>query len=503
MHRIEKIMKQEGCKFPGITYSEVVLEPAFENAKKQLLEPMLEVNRAHLIMLVEQNLLSQEEGATILDAISQIDIETIKNTSYAGEYEDLFFLIESEIIRHAGEIGGSLHLARSRNDLGVAIYRMTLRQHILQTIQSAQNFQQTLLDVAEEHLDTLMLGYTHTQQAQPMTFAHYLLAVYDIVNRDVKRLLNAYKTCNKSPLGAAALTTTGFPINRYRVAELLGFDGLVENSYDAIAGADYLCEAACTIKVALINLGRVAQDLLLWSTQEFSAISVADPYVQISSIMPQKRNPVSLEHIRALSSSGVGDAETVLQMIHNTPFGDINDTEDDLQPFIWKCHKTAKDVYALSTVVIGTLKVNKNTLYKRAKESFATITELADALTREVKIPFRSSHAIASKLVRICMNRKLLPSQISDKHLEEAAIHILGKPLHLSNQFVENAMNPVQFIQKRSQPGGPAPTEVKRMIKNRKNNIIAQVLETKTLFDKLSSCSESLHEITNKWTKTD
>ncbi|MGV3466163.1 MAG: argininosuccinate lyase, partial [Heyndrickxia sp.] len=358
MDRIQKILKQEGFKFPGKTYTDVVLEPAFNNAKTQLLGPMLEVNYAHLVMLVEQKILPQEDGAAIRDALKQLDMERIKKSSYDGQFEDLFFLVESEIIRLAGEKGGSLHLARSRNDMGVAIYRITLREHLLQTIQAAQQFQQTLLEVAQEHVDTLMLGYTHTQQAQPMTFAHYLLAVYDVVERDVTRLFNAFRTCNTSPLGAAALTTTGFPIDRYRVKELLGFDDLVENSYDAIAGADYISEAASAVKVALINLGRVAQDLLLWSTQEFSAIKVADPYVQISSIMPQKRNPVSLEHIRSLSSSGVGAAETTLQMIHNTPFGDINDTEDDLQPYLWKCHKTAREVYTLSAVVIGTLQVN-------------------------------------------------------------------------------------------------------------------------------------------------
>jgi len=503
LNRIQKILKQEGIRFPGKTYTQVILEPAFNNAKIQLLEPMLLVNYAHLIMLVEQKIMTKEDGALIRDALNQLDIERIKKSSYDGQFEDLFFLVESEIIRLAGEKGGSLHLARSRNDMGVAIYRMTLRKHLLQTIISAQQFQQTLLEVAEEHADTLMLGYTHTQQAQPMTFAHYLLAVYDVVERDVIRLFNAFQTCNKSPLGAAALTTSGFPINRYRVKELLGFDELVENSYDAIAGADYISEAASAVKVALINLGRVAQDLLLWSTQEFSAIRVADPYVQISSIMPQKRNPVSLEHIRSISSSGVGTAETALQMIHNTPFGDINDTEDDLQPFLWKCHKTASEVYSLSTVVIGTLQVNKKTLYERSKQSFATITELADELTREVNIPFRTSHAIASKLVHICIERNIQPSQITSQHLDEAAVVILGRPLHLSNQFVEKAMDPNLFIQKRTQPGGPAHSEAKRMINVRNHQLKDRLSKTKKMQQKLSSSSKTMQEIADKWMKTD
>jgi argininosuccinate lyase len=499
MDRMQRVFEKEGYNFPGTTYAEVVLAPGFKNAKLMLLEPMIEINKAHLVMLVEQSLVTKEAAAKINEAIRKLELEKIKQTNYDGEFEDLFFLIENQIIKSAGEIGGSLHLARSRNDMGVAIYRITLRNHILCTIQSALSLQQTLLEIAAEHLDTIMLGYTHTQQAQPMTFAHYLLAVYDVLGRDIKRLVAAFHTCNSSPLGAAALTTTGFPINRYRVAELLGFNGLVENSYDAIAGADYLSEAASAVKVGLVNLGRVAQDLLLWSTQEFSTIRVADPYVQISSIMPQKRNPVSLEHIRALSSSGVGSADTILQMIHNTPFGDINDTEDDLQPHLWKCLKTADEVYRLFQVVVATLQVNKHSLYERTKSSFATITELADSLTREINIPFRTSHAIVSKLVTICMEHQLVPSQVTNKHLDEAAEQVIGKPLNVSNEFVQQAMDPTEFVQKRALPGGPAPKEVKRMIDQRVSTLEVKTDEIKEVLKKLSGCSNTLQEITNNW----
>ncbi len=315
----EAILSREGDSFPGATYAEVVLVPAYDNAKTVLLHPMLAIHKAHLIMMVEQSLLKRHEAQLIMKAIQTLDIPKLQETTYDGRFEDLFFLVESKIMQTAGEIGGSLHLARSRNDMGVAMYRMTLRQKLLDTIQSACAFLQALVDTASQHVDTIMLGYTHTQQAQPMTFAHYLTAVFDSVARDIKRLQAAYSTCNHSPLGAAALTTSGFPINRERVAQLLGFNDLVENSYDAIGGADYLGETAAALQVLFIGIGRFVQDLLLWSTQEFGAIRVADPYVQISSIMPQKRNPVSLEHIRSLSSSGVGRCTTVIQMLHNTP----------------------------------------------------------------------------------------------------------------------------------------------------------------------------------------
>ncbi|MFC4619385.1 argininosuccinate lyase [Camelliibacillus cellulosilyticus] len=497
----EAIYADEGKAFPGSTYAEVVLAPAYQNAKKVLLDPMLAINKAHLIMLKEQALISEEDAETIARAIHHLNLEEIKQSEYDGCFEDLFFFVEDRIMAAAGEIGGNLHLARSRNDMGVAMYRMTLRNKLLQVIQAAQTFQESLLDVAKEHADTLMLGYTHTQQAQPMTFAHYLLAVYDFVGRDVQRLKAAYDTCNKSSMGAAALTTSGFNINRARMAELLGFQGIVENSYDAIAGADYLGETATAVKLALINLGRFAQDLLQWSTQEFSVVRVADPYVQISSIMPQKRNPVSLEHIRALSSSGVGSASSVLQMIHNTPFGDINDTEDDLQPHIWKSLALTEQVYRLSRVVVGTLQINKKVAEQRAKDSFATITELADTLVRECQIPFRTAHAIVSAVVKMCLTRNLHVSDITKDMITEAAVKVSGKPLNLSDEVVKRALDPWHFVKIRALPGGPAPEETTRMVKERQAALKSARTLLKKEITRVKSAIDDLDKMTEKWSQ--
>lgn len=313
----EKWMETEGTTFPGKTYTEVVLEPAFNEAKAHLLSPMMAINKAHLIMLEKQELITHEQAETIAQAIRALDLEALKQASYTGLFEDLFFQVEHQLLEHAGDIAGNLHLARSRNDMGIAIYRMVLREKLIVTLSSALQLNEQLLLFAKEHQDTLMIGYTHTQQAQPTTLAHYFMAVVDSLNRDIRRMIAAYKNCNRSSMGAAALTTSGFAVSREQMMELLAFDELIDNSYDAIGGADYLGEVATAIQLAAINLGRVVQDMLLWCTQEFGALKVAAPYVQISSIMPQKRNPVSFEHMRALLSSCVGNTNTVLSMIHN------------------------------------------------------------------------------------------------------------------------------------------------------------------------------------------
>lgn len=498
----ETILRTEGRTFPGKTYTEVVLTPAYDHAKESLLDPMIAVHKAHLIMLVEQTLLSKEQALKIVEAIQQLDLEAIKKTTYDGHFEDLFFQVEDLIMSSSGEIGGSLHLARSRNDMGVAMYRLTLRQKLQTLMYSLLNFEQILLELASEHVETIMLGYTHTQQAQPTTLAHYLLAVFDSVGRDYTRLKAAYATTNRSPLGAAALTTTGFSIDRNRVAELLGFEGLVENSYDAIGGADYLGESASSVQLTLIGIGRCVQDLLLWSTQEFGALRIADPYVQISSIMPQKRNPVSLEHIRALSSSGIGRATTVLQMLHNTPFGDIVDTEDDLQPHLWSGINLADQIFRLLGVVLGTLEVNQKLLLERAKTSFASVTELADTLVREYQQPFRTAHSIASSVVKIALSADLDATQVTSEMVDVAAEQVIGRPLQLPESLVRQTMDPTYFVEIRKQTGGPAPLEIKRAIGARRKTLSESFIETEQTTAKITDSIAKLDDVFAKWRLT-
>lgn len=461
------ILQDEGNTFPGRTYREVVLEPAYNEAKQHLLDQMMAINKAHLVMLTEQRLVSQNEAKQIAKAINSLDIEWIRTSNYSGQVEDLFFQIEGELLKKAGDIAGNLHIARSRNDMAITMYRLTLREKMHNCLSSILFLKEQLLTFASEHVDTLMIAHTHTQQAQPTTLGHYIIAVVDSLTRDIKRMMAAYDNCNQSPMGAAAITTSGFNINRERMIELLGFDGLVENSYDAIAGADYIAEIMTATQITAINLGRFVQDLLLWSTQEYSILLVSDPYVQISSIMPQKRNPVSLEHIRSLLSSCVGNTQTVLSMLHNTPFGDIVDTEDDMQPYGWKSLDLLDKLCKLLGCVIATVEVNKGVLRERAKASFATITELADTLVRTDALSFRKAHEIASLVVKNAMAQIIPAHEIKLTLVNEVAKVVIGKTLQLDEEKLRLALDPDHFVKVRSLPGGPNPGEVKRMIKLR------------------------------------
>src|SRR5207344_744993 len=229
----------------------------------------------------------------------------------------------------------------------MTMYRMLQREFITSTAGAAIELRDTLIQLADRHRETVFAAHTHTQPAQPTTVAHYLLAVIEQLERDHGRLQAAYASTNRSPLGACAITGTGFPIDRQLTSDLLGFDCATGNTYGSIATVDYLLESVSATAVLLAGLGRVLQDLLLWCTMEFGYLRLADGFVQGSSIMPQKRNPVALEHARAIASKALGQASGIVLAVHNTPFGDIVDTEDDLQPLVAQMFKDAARAVSL------------------------------------------------------------------------------------------------------------------------------------------------------------
>jgi argininosuccinate lyase len=291
--------------------------------------------------------------------------------------------------------------------------------------------------------------------------AHYGAAVLSFLARDAGRLRAAYARTNRSPLGAAAFTTTGFPIDRALTAEWLGFDGLMENSHDAIGAADHMTEAMGALITMALSLSRVTRDLLFWTTQEAAAIRIHDSFIQISSIMPQKRNPVVLEHLRARLGRLIGQAQTVLTLAHSVPYGDTQDIEDEIHAPLFGACETAADVLSLYTAVFQTLEVNREHLAARAEAGFTTATELADTLTRDVGLPFRTAHRVVSRLVRSAVSQGLTPGDVTPALLDRAAQAVMGRPLALSAEVVRRALDPAHFVAVRTQPGGPAPATMR------------------------------------------
>src|SRR5579864_113357 len=289
-----------------------------------------------------------------------------------------------------------MHTARSRNDIAITLYRMTLRRELLALATAVVDVRAVALDLAARNIETIMPAHTHTQPAQPTTLAHYLLGVAEFLARDYWRIQAAFTRVNLNPLGACAITTTGFSIDRQITTRLLGFEGLAENSYGAIASIDYVTESAAAVAVAMVNAGKFVQDLLLWSSREFGFLRLSDAFVQSSSIMPQKRNPVALEHTRILASRALGEAQAVLTCAHNTPFGDINDSEDDLQPLVFLMFADAQRALRLLAGAMRSAEVDRARLASRAARDFLTVTELADTLVRNEGLSFRQAHDLVA-----------------------------------------------------------------------------------------------------------
>ena len=436
-----------------------VLEQNFEDAKAFFLGPLMAIHYAHLVMLVERGIVTGDDGRAIAAALDAIPLADVAQTRYDGTYEDLFFYVDRLLIERIGEdAAGRLHTARSRNDIDMTMYRMRQRELILALLERVQQLREALLDVAEGHRHHVFPAHTHTQPAQPTTVAHYLLAVIEQLERDTSRLQAAYGRTNVSPLGSCAITGTGFPIDRARTAALLGFSGSSGNTYGSIATVDYLLESVSAAAVLLAGLGRVVQDLLLWCTAEFGFLRLADGFVQCSSIMPQKRNPVALEHARAIGSKALGQASAVLLTVHNTPFGDIVDTEDDLQPLVFAMFNDAARAVRLVASAMATAAFDEARMARRAGEGWITVTELADTLARDHGIAFKTSHRIAARLVQESAARPEVPPATL---LTEIAAS-LGATVSYSPEQLADLLSPARFVEVRRTPGGPAPEETAR-----------------------------------------
>lgn len=466
MYTLKEAFEQiDGTSFPGKTFSETLLKPIFYDQKEHLFDAMFMIHKAHTKMLAEQKILAKDEAEKILAAVDQVEKMDRVAIEYQPEYEDLFFLVESRIGDIIGdELAGKMHIAKSRNDMGEAMYRIVLRDYLRSTIGHAEKLADALLYQAEQHVETIMPAHTHTQPAQPTTFGHYLVALYDNLSRDLERLKQAYLTVNQSPMGAAAITTSGFPINRERMVELLEFDGLIENSYDAIGSGDYLTEAAQALVSLMTNMGRWLQEFLRMTSKEVGLIKVSDAYVQISSIMPQKRNPVSIEHSRSIASSAAAEGMAVVHMVHNTPFGDINDTEDDLQPHLYAGFQKGIRVLRLMEAVVMTIEFDRERAYQQARENMITITELADVLARDYHVSFRKAHHQASVISK---KADKLGKELYELELDQVNDWLDG--VKLSEKDWNEIIDPYYFVERRRVTGGPNPRVVRKMIEKRKN----------------------------------
>jgi argininosuccinate lyase len=445
--------------FPDPTYKETVLRPLFDGAKTHHVDGFRAIDRAHLVMLTETSILTRETAGKIARALIEIEAAVDPEMlAYTGEVEDFFFLIEAELRKRLGpDEAGRLHTGRSRNDIDHTLFKLALKPRVDRLADKLRALTRAALALAEREKATLIVAYTHGQPAQPTTFGHYLGAAIEVMLRDNDRLAQARTLLDLSPMGAAAITTSGFPLDRSRVAHLLGFAAPLENSYGCIAAIDYITATYSAIELVFLHLGRVIQDLQAWSTFEVGQLNVPNSFVQISSIMPQKRNPVAIEHLRHLCSQAMARARVVRDITHNTPFTDMNDSEGETQEAGYQTFATGERVLDLLTAMLPALGIDGRRVQENIRRSCITLTELADTLVRREDLSFRAAHEIASAVARaVVAVDGDLPGDGYEPFVAAFQHHIGRAPALTEQEFVA-AVSPEHFVAVRERFGGPGP----------------------------------------------
>ncbi|MEM2282571.1 MAG: argininosuccinate lyase [Candidatus Hadarchaeales archaeon] len=425
---------------------------------------------AHVIALQEAGIIG-EEGKKIVEALVWLFGRALAGElKVEGKFEDVHEFIETQVIQRVGmEVGGKMHTGRSRNDQVALAVRMRVREELHRVSDLVLLLARSLLKRAEETAEVPIPLYTHTRQAQIGTLGHYFLSKVDELLENFERLSDCYKRVNLCPLGACAIGGTSFPLLRERVAELLGFEGLVENSIQAVSNRDFMLEIASNLSILMVGLSRLAEDLILWSGEEFGFISISEEFASTSSVMPQKVNPCTLELIRAKAAEVLGLTTALFSTFKGLITGynrDLQETKSEL----WRCFELAEDSLRVMRGIVSTLEVNRERCVSAVEGSFAVALDLAEALVRERSIPFRTAHILVGRVVRRAFESGKRLGEISPALLEEEAKQ-LGLTLEVSEEFVRKYTNPLLSLQARKSKGSPNPLEVKRMLAERYRSV--------------------------------
>ena len=413
-------------------------------------------SKAHCAMLVAQRILSPEDGAAIAAGLDQIRSEIESGSfAYRAEREDIHMNIEARLTELIGPAAGRLHTARSRNDQVATDLRLWVRGAIERLDALMQELQRALIDRAEAEAATVMPGYTHLQIAQPVTLGHHLMAYVEMIGRDRGRLADCRRRLNQSPLGAAALAGTSFPIDRHATAAALGFDGPAANSLDAVSDRDFAIEFAAAAALAGMHLSRFAEEIVLWCSDGFGFIALSDAFTTGSSIMPQKRNPDAAELVRAKTGRLNGSLIALLTVMKGLPLAYGKDMQEDKIP-VFEAADALELCLAATTGMVQDMKPDRARLRAAAERGFSTATDLADWLVRAIGLPFRRAHRTAGMIVK--------RAEVCGCTLAELPLDELQSVEPAITPAVYDVLNPDRSVATRSSFGGTAPERVRAAI---------------------------------------
>lgn len=439
-------------------YIETHHKRAFKAQQKSSFYPLIKVHLAWIIMLAEQEILPADSAAKLCKVLLELQTKTPDILlPFVPEWSDVYVHMEKYLVEQLGEEHvGHLALARTRPE---PIARMNLRDKLLRVIDASLALRQNLLDTAERNVDAVMPGYTHSQPAQPTTFGHYLMGVYDPVEEDSKYVEDAYDNVNRCTLGCGALAGTAFPIDRQRVADLLGFDGVYVNTFACVGSNDLFVASANAVVDTMVTLSRVAQDLNEWCAYELRMMLTAPQFSDVSSMMPQKYNPSVLELTRFHTAHTLGLTQDVANILMKSHYGDVREVDQVWYP-TFEALDNAADTMRLFGAALDTMTIYKDRMLELAQTDFATVSELADEIYRRTGLPYRSSHGIVVEVVNQALEQGLQAMDITSEMLDRAAEKVIGKPLNMSQEDIFRCLDPVAFVESHNVLGGPAPRQM-------------------------------------------
>lgn len=422
---------------------------------KRLYAEDIDGSKAHATMLAEQGIISADDVVAIHNGLEQIRLEIEDGTfEWSAALEDVHMNIEHRLTALIGDAGARLHTGRSRNDQVATDLRLWLMRHIDTVLQSFDRLQSAVLELAERDGAAILPGYTHLQRAQPIVFAHHLLAYFEMFERDRSRLVDCRARCAVSPLGSAALAGTPFPLNRERTAELLGFEGPMRNSLDGVADRDFAVEYTAAASLAMVHLSRLSEELVVWSSQEFAFIEIGDAFATGSSIMPQKKNPDIPELVRGKSGRVFGDLISLLTTLKSLPLAYNKDLQEDKEA-LFDAADTLRDCVDAIARLLPACRVNADTMRSACDSGFVTATDVADYLAAK-GVPFRTAHHVVGRLVGWCLQegRPLVSLTLADFK-------------QFSDAFEDDILEAVTVeasVAARRSPGGTAPELVQKAL---------------------------------------
>ncbi|MBF0297001.1 MAG: argininosuccinate lyase [Magnetococcales bacterium] len=383
---------------------------------KRLYRQDIQGSMAHCRMLARQGIIAQAEADRIVEGLAQVRAEIeAEQMVFRDDLEDIHMHVESRLTERIGPVAGKLHTARSRNDQVATDLRLWLREEVDAIGAQLRELQYVLVDLADLHVETIMPGFTHLQNAQPVTLGHHLMAYCEMLERDHQRFTDARRRINQLPLGAAALAGTPFPLDREWVAKELGFDGICKNSLDAVSDRDFVIETAAAAALAMTHLSRLSEELILWSSPAFGFIELSDDFATGSSIMPQKKNPDAAELVRGKSGRVTGHLMGLLTLMKGLPLSYNRDMQEDKEA-IFDVVDTLRACLAVFSHMLPQMTVYGTRMAEAARAGFTTATDLADYLVRK-GIPFRQAHEITGRLVRLCIARGCSLEELPDAEL--------------------------------------------------------------------------------------